>query len=408
MNREKPIRNILFLQAADGDGGVFSVRRQSGALRVAMAKGWFLHTVALADMTDGGYWNWRRRSMLSASQLASLWRLDGAIVECVGEKPAVGHVELGRIPIVFMDPKSIPRGKGSGCVFRDEASFAEKAAQTLFASCGGDFAFVPWMRGARWCDARGAAFAKIVRRAGRRIHQFPESVGMFQENDFAERQFAERLAPWLRALPKPVGIFAANDHAAKAVALACASIGVTVPDDVSVIGVDDLWHVCGSVVPALSSIPYDFEGEGAAAAELLSAMMDEPDRVFPPRKCQAGRVSNRGSTRVETARFHDGRIGRGMAFIREKACDGIGQNDVAKAMFTSLTVAKALFRQEVGHTILFEIHSARLEKAKTLLAGGVGTDVVAQECGYSSANDFRRVFKRRVGKTVRQWLKANL
>jgi LacI family transcriptional regulator len=72
-------------------------------------------------------------------------------------------------------------------------------------------------------------------------------------------------------------------------------------------------------------------------------------------------------------------------------------------MGVSRALADRLFRSVVGHTILEEIHAVRLARAKELLSAGTQPDIVAAECGYASHDDFRRVFRRRVGTTARQW-----
>ena len=72
-------------------------------------------------------------------------------------------------------------------------------------------------------------------------------------------------------------------------------------------------------------------------------------------------------------------------------------------MGISRALADRLFRSVVGHTILEEIHAVRLTRAKELLVAGTQSDIGAAECGYASYDDFRRVFRRRVGTTARQW-----
>ena len=63
-----------------------------------------------------------------------------------------------------------------------------------------------------------------------------------------------------------------------------------------------------------------------------------------------------------------------------------------------------LFRRACGHTILDEIHTVRLSRAKELLADGIAPDAVGARCGYASHDDFRRVFRTRLGTTIKSWL----
>ena len=96
-----------------------------------------------------------------------------------------------------------------------------------------------------------------------------------------------------------------------------------------------------------------------------------------------------------------------MEFIRRHACEeGFGPRDVVHEMGCSRTLADTLFRKVDGRTILDEIHGVRLARAKELLLLGKSADFVASECGYASYDDFCRVFKRRVGSTVRKWTLA--
>ena len=44
--------------------------------------------------------------------------------------------------------------------------------------------------------------------------------------------------------------------------------------------------------------------------------------------------------------------------------------------------------------------------AREMLADGAAPDAVAAACGYASHADFRRVFRRYVGETVRRWTLA--
>ena len=72
-------------------------------------------------------------------------------------------------------------------------------------------------------------------------------------------------------------------------------------------------------------------------------------------------------------------------------------------MYLRRAPAFRLFKRAVGRTILDEIHSARLDRAMGMLSKGRRPDAVAAECGYASVADFRRVFRKRVGETVREW-----
>ncbi|GAA3284567.1 LacI family DNA-binding transcriptional regulator [Nesterenkonia halobia] len=68
---------------------------------------------------------------------------------------------------------------------------------------------------------------------------------------------------------RPTAILASNDRTAVGVLLAAAHRGIRVPEELSVVGVDDQAHVASCVVPALTSVALPHRGIGARAMEIL-------------------------------------------------------------------------------------------------------------------------------------------
>ena len=401
-------RNVLFLQSGDG---MHSVRRRNAVERLAVAKDWILRSGIYSVDGRGMCVLHREAGAKTFADLAEMWQLHGVIVECDDNRGfRIPSSQFGTLPAVFLAPASPPRGKRRSAVVRDERSLGVLAARKLLESGYPDYAFVPAWGNPAWSAGRGAGFAAAIRKAGKKLHVCPADArpAGYDADNRPFDIFWEPLARWLRALPVPLGIFAANDRVALAILDVCHAIGRLVPDAAAVIGVDNRTDLCESAKPTLSSIAVDFESEGEAAMRLLDEMMSAPDKVFPPRKCAAAAVVRRESTRFAEIRFRDGRLARAMEFIRRNACSGIGPDDVAKAMCVSRPMADLIFRRGLGSSMLSQIHAVRLEKAKAMLAGGTHPDIVAQECGYHSLNDFRRVFRHRVGATVGHWLKENV
>lgn len=305
----------------------------------------------------------------------------------------------GRLPTVFPGHETEIKEPMVGGISTDETVFARVAVRELFRSGYRDYAYVPWIADTRWSRERGETFAQLVRDAGMRFHGFAKGTGTDEDSG---NFLHEELASWLVELPKPVGIFAANDAVARDVLKACASLGLAVPGAVAVMGVDDTKWLCDNTVPTLTSIAPDYEGMGVAAVGLLAEMMDSPDRVFPMRACGGAELVRRESTRFENMR--DWRVSRMLDAIRAHACDmKFSPREAVRDIGISRAQADHLFRTATGHTILAEIHAVRLTSAKELLAKGKRIQFVAFECGYSSDDDFRRVFRRHFGMTPRQW-----
>jgi LacI family transcriptional regulator len=85
----------------------------------------------------------------------------------------------------------------------------------------------------------------------------------------------------LLALPEPpTAVFAASDLMAVGAVKAVEDTGLRCPDDVAVVGFDDV-QLAELVSPALTTIRQDKRGLGAAAARSLVQMIDDPATVPP-------------------------------------------------------------------------------------------------------------------------------
>lgn len=94
-------------------------------------------------------------------------------------------------------------------------------------------------------------------------------------------RIAETLIAW-RALPDPVtGICCFNDVFADLVIAAARSVGLQVPQDLSVIGIDDE-PLGGLLRPLLTTIRYDFASTVSCAAARLDARLNGRAAPHPP------------------------------------------------------------------------------------------------------------------------------
>ena len=95
----------------------------------------------------------------------------------------------------------------------------------------------------------------------------------------------------LDRFPDLDGVLAYNDIMAIGAMRALEDLGRRVPDDVAVVGVDDV-AVSALVRPALTTIRLDREQMGARAVDMLMRMRADPNLVTRPRD---GRRLARGS-----------------------------------------------------------------------------------------------------------------
>jgi LacI family transcriptional regulator len=271
----------------------------------------------------------------------------------------------------------------------DDDAFGATAAQHLLERGYAHFAFLsgPFL----WARRRQRGFERVL--SGYRVSSFiaPEVRDMV--TTLAE------IDAWLRGLAKPVGIFACNDVFASQAVHAVLGLGLEVPEDAGVIGVDNDLALCCEAEVELTSITADPSLLGYRAAATLDGLMcgETPEAhvlMLPP-----GPVITRRSTDV-IATTDDIYLGKALRFVRDRACDGIGVDDVARAAALSRSALGQRFRKLLGRSIHDEIARVRVERAKRLLAD---TDLpiarIADHVGISPQRYLNAVFKAHVGTT---------
>ena len=100
-----------------------------------------------------------------------------------------------------------------------------------------------------------------------------------EDGRFTERGGAEAAGRILSAAPEVTAIFAGNDKMALGAMHYCAQVGRRVPEDISIIGFDDMQHAA-FVNPSLTSVHLPLYEVGALACErLLERIRGRVDRV---------------------------------------------------------------------------------------------------------------------------------
>ena len=268
-----------------------------------------------------------------------------------------------------------------------------RAAADYFLSLGNfrSFAFVPDVRGRKWSVLRGDAFAAQLKARGRDCLVY-RPTGTTTSLD-----------AFLGQLPKPAAVFAAWDGRGADVIHAAHLARLKVPDEISVLGVDDDDLICEHTVPALSSIRTDAEGMGETAARLMKDLLTRKEcgRGEPVRRPLLG-LAERSSSRPPAPAAD--LILRAHAFIDAEAKNGITADEVAACLKVSRRLLDLRFRQYESTSVAKCIVERRLAHAKRLLSGSrlQVKDVFAQS-GFGNVAYAIRLFRKAVGKTPEAW-----
>ena len=344
------------------------------------------------------------------SKWIDFWKPDGLIVDPMYANAAKADRAAAALPLVVWDAAAATkRPEKCGCAMSDPDVIADAAARELLSADMRRFAFVPALGAPVWSRERGKSFARAVETFGRPCAVFAPTAAAVADTAL----FSKELSVFLVDLVKPIGVFAANDVAAVMVRSACHALGLRIPQDVAVIGVDDHPEYCERNEPTLTSVRVDIESGGWAAAQLLSRlalrrgrrMIRQSESETPIARYGIERVVRRASTQV--LRVRDGRVSRALEWIRQNACRPIRVGDVVSVMGCSRRLADLRFRQAVGHTVLDEIHARRLDEAMQLLRrSDIPIDDIPSRCGYVPGPYFGILFKRTTGMTMRRWRKS--
>ena len=179
-------------------------------------------------------------------------------------------------------------------------------------------------------------------------------------------------------------------------------MGFEIPREIAVLGVKNLASSRTSV-PPLSSIHSPGDDVGYRAMEFLVKLIDGqrvPQRVeIPP-----GKVVVRQSTSLRGGNEID--IRHVIAVIRDRACEGVGIEEILLGLNISQSTLRREFARIVGHTPGEEMARVRLERAKELLQiSDITIARVAAATGYASQTNFTTFFKGQTGMTPREYRK---
>ena len=253
------------------------------------------------------------------------------------------------------------------------------------------FGFVPTEDRHGWSQIRADAFQSEMKRRKMQAAVFSHDVG------------SASLKAWLVALPKPAAVMAACDTTALEVMEACKRARLSVPNQISVLGVDNDELMCEFDSPTISSVLPRHDTVGEMAVKALARMF----RGWPKGKvhreiCDEQTVVERESTAPLTPATH--LITSALDFIRQNVTKAITTDDVVRHLGVSRSLASLRFREYQGETIRETILRMRLDELKKRLASTqMSVSKVARVCGFTDIPHLQVVFKKRFGLPMGKW-----
>jgi LacI family transcriptional regulator len=225
----------------------------------------------------------------------------------------------------------------------------------------------------------------------------------YDVEDFKD-EFGE-ITKWLHALPKPVALLACNDFMARQVTEICQMEGIKIPDDISLLGVDNDEFMCNISSPTLSSIKLNFEKHGYEIAEALFQMVNQK-KTWPARiAVEAIGVVERMSTKRRV--ISDPYIRDIVEFISRNYTQEIDISKLTSFIPLSRRAIEMKFKKEMyPYTITSYIMKLRLEHFCHLLeTTDLPISTAADRSGFIDSSNFSTIFRKYRGMTPSEYRK---
>lgn len=322
------------------------------------------------------------------------WQPDGIITSI--HLPAIQEVsKLKNIPMIGFGSYSeeLDGHLDFPIVTSDQEAIGRMAAQHFMSNGLRHFAFCGGNEEAPWCAQRRNGFVDELARKGftceiykptfRKAVNMPDAVCS--------------LGNWLGTLKQPCGVLVFFDGWARWLLVACILNHINVPQEISVLGVDNDRWLCELSQPMLSSVDVNVRKAGYTAAEQLDKLMREAEVPMRVTRIAPAQVTIRESSNFMN--FDDPEVAFALRYIREHACDPISTADVLKVTNMSNSTAYRKFMKSVGHSIHSEIQSVQMERIKKLTSTNLSIGDVSKSAGFENVRYLTQVFREETGLT---------
>jgi LacI family transcriptional regulator len=277
-------------------------------------------------------------------------------------------------------------------VFNDHAAEGRAAAEYYLKRGYKSFAYVGTAKTTVWSRERQRGFAARLEKDGMSAAVYPEPEQRDAADFIAE---APKLSRWLKRLPKATALFAAHDERALQVLSAAARAGISIPQQLAILGVDDDELICTTASPPLSSIPVNAEETGWRIAKTMHDLLENRNPEPVIRTCHT-RVTTRQST--DAFALTDPFVARALAFALKNLDKPIGVKEMADAANCSRRTLQMKMLSALHLTPQEELSRLRREHAAKLLKEtALPIAEVARLTGYCSPSHMNTQLKRHLG-----------
>ncbi len=201
------------------------------------------------------------------------------------------------------------------------------------------------------------------------------------------------LDDWLAKLPKPIALFACDDEFALRVSEICKMNSIKIPEEISLLGVDNDELICNLSDPPISSIALDVEAGGYNAGRLIHRLIlkerNEPFNIV----INPTHFELRQST--EKFNISNPYILEVVEFIENNFTNEVSIDSLTHLVPLSRRNLEVKFKNEMGTSIYQFILNCRVDLlANMLIATDRSLYDLALEVGFNDCKNISRIFKK--------------
>jgi LacI family transcriptional regulator len=226
----------------------------------------------------------------------------------------------------------------------------------------------------------------------------------YKNEDFKGLWYYESvpLISWLETLPKPVAMMACDDSHAHHIAELCQQYRIKIPEEISLLGVDNDEAICTLSDPPLSSLDQAVEHGGYETARLLDKLIANPNAPHEDVVVYPTHVVTRQSTDIYAT--GDKYIATVLKHIHQHADKKLNIGEMTQLVPLSRRLLEERFKKVTGFPVYTYIMNFRINKfAEKLLETDHSIIEIVTDMGFSDYKNMARLFKQVKGCTPSEY-----
>lgn len=245
-----------------------------------------------------------------------------------------------------------------------------------------------------WSKARAEGYRREVEKMKGNYYYFESELldSMQWSKEHVE------LDNWLQDLPKPVALLACDDNFALQVSEMCKVNNINIPDELSLLGVDNDELICNLSHPSISSIITDDENGGYQTGKMLQNLILSKNNIPFNINIDPVRIELRQST--EKYNISDNYIKMVINYINENIRLNISIDELTAIVPLSRRNLEKKFKEATGTSVYQFILDKKVDLISTeLLTTDKDLLDIAVETGFNDVRNVYRIFKKNTGYT---------